>query len=153
MSGEGGRERGPARVASGSPQPPAPLGRPPRSDAQKGAAPTLLLSVPGFGTRRASAVRPRAGGNGTRVLRLYRAHPSLLFAAPRLLPGPAATRCSTACRTHRRGAAKRCGHRDPHPKAIPVPSGPRAHGEAEGGGDRDMALRHLLCPSLSTKED
>lgn len=152
MSGEGGRERGPARVASGSPQPPAPLGRPPRSDAQKGAAPTLLLSVPGFGTRRASAVRPRAGGNGTRVLRLYRAHPSLLFAAPRLLPGPAATRCSTACRTHRRGAAKRCGHRDPHPKAIPVPSGPRAHGEA-GGWDRDTALRHLLCPSLSTKED
>lgn len=113
-------------MASGSPQPPAPLGRPPRSDAQKGLARTLLLSVPG--------VRPRAGANGTRVLRLYRAHLSLLFAAPCLLPGPATTRCSTGCRTHCGGAAMRRGHRDPHPKGSPVLSDPWAHGEAGGEG-------------------
>lgn len=132
MSGEGGRKgEGPSPGGLREPAAPGPAGRPPRGDAQKSAARTLLPSVPG--------VRPRAEANGTRVLRLYRAHLSLLFAAPCLLPGPAATRCSTGCRTHCGGAAMRYGRRDPHPKGSPVPSGPRAHGEAGRIGTRPFA--------------
>lgn len=145
MSGDGrrgkqkeeGRERGPAQVASGSPQLPVLLGRPPRIDGQKS---TPLFFMPGVGTRWASTAGPRAVDNGTRVLMLC-----VSASRPRCHP-----------LQHRIGAARRCGHRDPHPKATPVPSDLRAHGEAtrsEGGGDRDTALHHLLCPSLSTKED